>query len=176
MDRLSHSTRTWAEWSENKRQQLLKQFYNTIVLILLLCQSSEDPNMRKTVFNAFWMCPWQNLFLINTWYEYRAMYYVCGYLLRFELNFIKFNDIPQSITTDMHGSRKFLQGGVWGKIVFAGGGSEIFNNVTTFANLINLHFPGGVGTTQPPLDLHMTDIPRFLTDGRWHDFITSDGI
>lgn len=24
------------------------------------------------------------------------MYYVCVYLLRFELNFIKFNDIPQS--------------------------------------------------------------------------------
>lgn len=26
----------------------------------------------------------------------RAMYYVCVYLLRFELNFMKFNDIPQS--------------------------------------------------------------------------------
>lgn len=97
MDRLSHSTRTWAEWSENKRQLFLKQFYNTIVLILVLCQSPEDPNMRKTVFNAFWICPWQHFFFfINTWYEYRAMYYVCGYLLRFELNFMKFNDIPQS--------------------------------------------------------------------------------
>lgn len=50
------------------------------------------------------------------------MYYVCGYLLRFELNFIKFNDIPQSKPQTCMDLENFFREASEGKFYLLEGG------------------------------------------------------
>lgn len=52
----------------------------------------------------------------------RAMYYVCVYLLRFELNFMKFNDIPQSTPQTCMDLENFSKGVSDGKLYLLEGG------------------------------------------------------
>lgn len=59
------------------------------------------------------------------------MYYVCVYLLRFELNFIIFSDIPQNTPQTCMDLENFFRGVSDGKLYLLEGGSEIFNNFTT---------------------------------------------
>lgn len=86
-------------------------------------------------------------------------------LLRFELNFIKFNDIPQSKPQICMDLENFFKGVSEEKLYLLEGGlkfSIILLRVCEFNKSLFFRWDR---TPQPPLDLHMTDIQRFLSVG-----------